>query len=215
MLGNGALATIISGQKEIDNLLARQGLTIDGKPTDGSNDPRFMEGALMLQFDSQRSELVGPQGTLAVPAGDEVIRKLLMLIEGECFGLGGTAAARKYGFCKQRYSQLRAAFAQSGSTALRSIKRGPKSPTRRTDEMVRQILRYRFLDPQITEEVIAQKLRQAGWQISVRSVRRTIADYGIQKKTLQASSGPAAARGGSSQQTPLQPPGVGRRRRRT
>ena len=36
-----------------------------------------------------------------------------------------------------------------------------------------------------TAEVIAQKLRQAGFQASTRSVERVIAEYGLQKKTLQ------------------------------
>jgi len=35
-------------------------------------------------------------------------------------------------------------------------------------------------------DVIAQKLRQAGWVISTRSVERTIAYFGLQKKTLRA-----------------------------
>jgi len=32
--------------------------------------------------------------------------------------------------------------------------------------------------------VIAQKLSQSGWQISIRSVQRVIEEFGLQKKTL-------------------------------
>jgi hypothetical protein len=53
---------------------------------------------------------------------------------------------------------------------------------RRTDEVVRQVIRHRFLDPEISPEVIAQKLGQTGYSISTRSVERTIADFGLQKK---------------------------------
>ena len=107
-----------------------------------------------------------------------------MLIEGECEGLGPIEAARKFGFSKQRYFQLRAAFVELGSQALQSQKRGPKTYYRRTAEVVRQVIRHRFLDPDATAEVIAQKLIQSGWEISIRSVQRVIEEFGLQKKTL-------------------------------
>jgi len=142
----------------------------------------------MLRFDPDRSMLVGPEGTLHVPQGDEVTRKLAMLIDGECMGLGGQRAAEKYGFCKQRYYQLLEAYQQQGAAALKNKKRGPKKPSRRTDEVVRQIIRHRFLDPDATIEVITQKLCQCGFTLSARTVRRVIDGYGLQKKTLRLSS---------------------------
>lgn len=51
-------------------------------------------------------------------------------------------------------------------------------------EVVRQVIRHRFLDPDASAEVIAQKLSQVGSKISVRSVERVIEDFGLQKKTL-------------------------------
>lgn len=137
----------------------------------------------MAQFDIHRHALVGGSGSLAVPGDDEITRKLAMLIEGECEGLGPTQAARKFGFSKQRYFQLRAAFAASGAAALQSRKRGPKTHYRRTGEVVRQVIRHRFLDPEASADVIAQKLTQSGWQISIRSVQRVIEEFGLQKKT--------------------------------
>ena len=144
----------------------------------------------MAHFDLTRHALVGPGGVLRVRKDDEVTRKLAMLIEGECEGLGPLRAAQKYGFSKQRYFQLRAAFAAQGTQALHSHKRGPKTQYRRTPEVVRQVIRHRFLDPAASPAVIAQKLRQTGLPISTRTVERTIADYGLQKKTLSV---PAAS----------------------
>ena len=57
----------------------------------------------MAQFDLEKQALVGTGGLLAVRADDEITRKLSMLIEGECEGLGPLEAARKFGFSKQRY----------------------------------------------------------------------------------------------------------------
>lgn len=138
----------------------------------------------MLQFNLQLQQFVGPAGTLDVPADDDLTRKLAMLLEGECQGLGPLQAAQKFGLSKQRYFQLRQAFADGGALALQNRKRGPKRQYRRTDEVIRQVIRCRFLDPDASAEVIAQKLRQAGLTISTRSVERIIAYYGLQKKTL-------------------------------
>jgi transposase len=106
-----------------------------------------------------------------------------MLIEGECEGAGPSAAARKFGYSRQRYHQLLRAFREGGARALASAKRGPRRNYRRTDEAVRQVIRHRFLDPDASAEVIAQKLTQRGWALSVRSVQRVLGEYGLQKKT--------------------------------
>lgn len=135
----------------------------------------------------------GPEGKLAIPAEDEAARKFAMLYEGLCGGLGPTRAARKYGYTKQRFYQLRDDLEQGGLAALQSEKRGPKTHYRRTDEVVRQVIRHRFLDPEASPQVIAQKLNQAGHVISVRSVQRVIEVYGLQKKTSYV---PAQARQG-------------------
>jgi len=137
-----------------------------------------------MPWDDQTPGFVGPGGSLPVRPDDEITRKLAMLIEGECEGLGPLRAAEKFGFSKQRYFQLRQAFREHGAVALRSQRRGPKTHYRRTEEVVRQVIRHRFLDPEASAQVIGQKLRQAGQPISTRSVERVIGDYGLQKKTL-------------------------------
>jgi transposase len=141
-----------------------------------------------MHFNLQSHALIGSKGSLPVSQRDEISLKLMMLVEGECEGLGPTKAARKFGFSKQRYYQLRDAYRREGAEALQSKRRGPKSNYRRTDELVRQVIRHRFLDPEVSPDVIAQKLRQTGFEISTRSVERVIAEYGLQKKTLSVSS---------------------------
>lgn len=141
-----------------------------------------------MQLDHQTQTLVGQGGSLSVREDDEITRKLAMLIEGECEGLGPLKAAEKFGFSKQRYFQLRKAFQQRGAPSLLSQPRGPKTNYRRTSELVRQVIRHRFLDPEAAAEVIGQKLRQSGLQISTRSIERVIAEYGLQKKTLPMPS---------------------------
>jgi len=94
----------------------------------------------MCEFDQSKSMLLGPGGQLRVPDGDEVTRKLAMLIEGECGGLGPSKAAEKYGYCRQRYFQLRKAFESGGALALANKKRGPKTNYRGTHQAVKEVI---------------------------------------------------------------------------
>ena len=151
----------------------------------GAQTTAFTEDAEMAQFDLNKHALVGVGGSLSVREDDEITRKLMMLIEGECEESGPLQAAAKFGFSKQRYFQLRTAFNESGSLALQNQKRGPKTKYRQTAEIVRQVIRHRFLDGDASVEVIAQKLRQTGGTISNRTVERIIAEYGLQKTTPQ------------------------------
>lgn len=165
----------------------------------------------MARFDLRKHALVGPGGSLNVREDDEITRKLWMLIEGECEDAGPRQVAEKFGFSKQRYFQLRAAFQRLGAIGLRSQKRGPKTHYRRTSEIVRQIIRHRFLDGDASGEVIAQKLQQTGWVISVRSVERVIAEYGLQKKTPPLPTGRVTRKG----RDPAHPPVGSSERRRS
>ena len=124
---------------------------------------------------------------LSVHPDDAVANKFLMLVEG-VYGLGVKHSIEKYGYSEQRYYQLLKEFQASGSSALADKKRGPKQKTHRTERIIQQIIRYRFLDPESSAAVISQKLRQTGHSISVRSVERTIQEYGLQKKTLSVQS---------------------------
>jgi len=133
-------------------------------------------------------QLTGSAGSLLIPADDEITLKLAMLFEGQCEGLGASQAATKFGYSKARYFQLLHRLKHQGALALQSQRTGPKSNYRRTGEIVRQVIRHRFLDPEASVEVITQKLQQTHHPLSIRSVQRVIADYGLQKKTLRAES---------------------------
>jgi transposase len=142
----------------------------------------------MIKIDSSGLFLMGSKGSIPLQQDDEITFRLAMLIEGECEGIGATKAAEKFGYTRQRYYQVLKQFKGGGAEALKNRKPGPKGNYRRTDEVVRQIIRYRFLDPEISPEVIAQKLVQCGYQIGIRSVERVICEYGLQKKTSQVLS---------------------------
>jgi hypothetical protein len=142
----------------------------------------------MIEIHEGKRCLSGPKGILCIREDDEITLKLAMLFEGQCEGLGPLKAAKKFGYTRQRYHQILNEFTQRGAAGLKRLKTGPKRNYRRTDEVVRQIIRYRFLDPQMSLEVIAQKLNQNGYPIAIRSVERVISEYGLQKKTPSVPS---------------------------
>jgi transposase len=113
---------------------------------------------------------------------DGVSLKFLMLIEG-VYNIGVKESIAKYGYSEQRYYQLLKAYKENGMDGLIDKKAGPKQNSKRSTTVMKQILRHRFLNPLDSAEVIAQKLSQQGITISVRSVERTITEFGIQKKT--------------------------------
>jgi transposase len=139
-----------------------------------------------VSFFRKELRFSGPGGALAVSDDDEISRRLAMLIVGQCEGKGATQAAKQFNFSRQRYYQLLEAFDAEGAVGLALEPRGPKTDYRRTEQIIRLVIRHRFLDAEASAEVIAQKLRQQGNAISQRSVERVIADYGLQKKTLRA-----------------------------
>jgi hypothetical protein len=142
----------------------------------------------MSQTGQRTLQIKGPAGSLPVKLEDRITRQLAMLFESKCLGLGPTKAAEKYGYSKQRFFQILNAFVKDGSKALIPKKTGPKTNYVRTENVVTQIIRHRFLDPEAKAEVIAQKLNQTGLKVSQRTVERAITDYGLQKKTLQVSA---------------------------
>ena len=137
---------------------------------------------MKIALSQNQLQFTGPGGSLLVPADDEVSRRLAMLIEGECEGLGPSKAAAKFQFTRQRYYQILDDFLAQGAEGLLLQTPGPKTDYRRTDQVVRLVIRCRFLDPDSSPAVIAQKIRQQSHSISQRSVERIIADYGLQKK---------------------------------
>lgn len=146
-------------------------------------------GERSMRLELPQRRIIGTAGELIIPSNDVITPRLMMLVEGQCEGLGAAGAALKYSVTRQRYYQVLRQFEEQGALALQPQKRGPKTNYVRTDEVERQVIRQRFLDPDASADIIAQKLRQAGFAISTRSVERVIETYGLQKKTLPLPPG--------------------------
>jgi transposase len=118
-----------------------------------------------------------------INANDALAVKMMMLYEGHCT-IGVKEACKKFGYTEQRYYQLLNKYKQGGAIALADKKRGSEKKPVRTEVVVNQIIRLRFLDPLASCDVLAQKLKQMGYPVSKRSVERTITEYGLKKNSL-------------------------------
>ena len=114
---------------------------------------------------------------------DKTGLKFAMLFEAHCT-IGPGEAIKKYGYTLQWYYKLLKRFKKEGSAGLIGKKKGPLRQHVRTQEVTNQIIRLRFLDPDSGSDVIAQKMKQNGYKVSVRSIERTITEYGLQKKRI-------------------------------
>jgi transposase-like protein len=120
---------------------------------------------------------------LTINARDSIAWKLSMLLEAALSkDITIEEIARKYNYTREHFHVIYRKYKEGGSIALADKPQGPKRNYKRTEEVSKQIIRHRFLDPEASCEVIAQKMRQAGYDISQRSVERTIQSYGLQKK---------------------------------
>lgn len=116
---------------------------------------------------------------------DKLGMKFGMLIEGHLYGVD--YAIEKYGYSEQRYYQLLKDYNKNGAEVLIDKKRGSNKKPVRYKDVINQIIRLRFLDPLSSAEVISQKMKQIGYKVSVRSVERTITEFGLQKKLIAST----------------------------
>jgi len=122
--------------------------------------------------------------SIEISSHDPLVWKMSMLFEAVLSKEGSTIEeiAAKYGYTREYFYRVLQKFKDKGSEGLRNKLPGPKTNYKRTEVVTKQVLRQRFLDPEANCEVIAQKLKQTGFDVSQRSVERTILEYGLQKK---------------------------------
>lgn len=121
--------------------------------------------------------------TLDIDPADPLLWKLSMIMEAIYTKDGAIEQiAAKYGYTREYFYRVLHNLKTRGSEGLQDKPTGPKTNYKRTPEITKQVIRHRFLDPEATCRVIAQKMNQTGHPISQRSVERVVAEYGLQKK---------------------------------
>ena len=124
-------------------------------------------------------EIRGPGGTLSLGPQDEAALDLVMLIDGETSGRPLDSVLQQYGRSRSTYYEKLRRFQEDGLVGLLSRPPGPRSPWRRPLEVVRFIVTTRLRHPDRSAAAIAEDLARLGHPVSVRTVERTLTQFGL------------------------------------
>lgn len=140
-----------------------------------------------------KPEIKGPGGALALRADDEAALDLAMLIEGETSGRPLEEVLAQFGRSRSTYYEKLRRFREQGIPGLLARPPGPRSAWRRPLEVVRFIVMARLRDPSRGAVQIAGDLAQLGHGVSVRSVERTLTQFGLTRAQRGPGGPPPAA----------------------
>jgi transposase len=128
---------------------------------------------------SARHEIKGPGGSLPLRPGDEAAADLVMLIEGETSGRDLDEVLTDFGRSRSTYYEKLRRFREQGLEGLLARPPGPRTAWRRPIEVVRFVVTSKLRHPDRTPTAIAAELAALGHTVSVRSVERTLAQFGL------------------------------------
>jgi len=134
----------------------------------------------------------GPAGTLPLRSDDEASSDLLMLIDGETSGRPLDEVLSQFGRSRSTYYEKLRRFREQGVEGLLERPPGPRSSWRRPLEVVRFIVRTRLSKPTRSAALIAGDLLRLGHAVSVRSVERTLTQFGLTRAPARVAVAEAA-----------------------
>jgi len=126
---------------------------------------------------------------LPLPASDEAALDLVMLIEGETSGRPLDDVLAQYGRSRSTYYEKLRRFREDGVEGLLARPPGPRRAWRRPLEVVRFIVTTRLRHPDRGAAAIAEDLLSLGHSVSVRSVERTLTQFGLTRRGPSAGPG--------------------------
>jgi len=138
-------------------------------------------------------EIRGPGGSLPLRPDDEAVVDLVMLVEGETSGRPLEDVLRQFGRSRSTYYEKLRRFREQGLEGLHARTPGPRGPWRRPLDVVRHVVITRLRHPESSAADIAQDLARLGHPVSVRSVERTLTQFGLTRSTRHARNVPASA----------------------
>jgi transposase len=146
-----------------------------------------------MRRNTRRNEIRGPGGALPIRAGDEATADLVMLIEGETSGRDLDQVLSEFGRSRSTYYEKLRRYREQGLEGLLARPPGPRSAWRRPIEVVRFIVTTKLRHPERTPATIATELESLGHTVSVRSVERTLAQFGLTRPRISQGGRSAGA----------------------
>jgi transposase len=102
-----------------------------------------------------------------------------MLLEGETSGRDLDEILREFDRSRSTYYEKLRRFREQGLEGLLPRPSGPRSAWRRPLEVVRFIVTARLRHPDRSAPAISEDLARLGHKVSVRSVERTLTQFGL------------------------------------
>jgi transposase len=133
-------------------------------------------------------EIRGPGGLLPIRPEDDAALDLVMLVEGETSGRELDDVLRQYGRSRSTYYEKLRRFREQGLEGLIGRPPGPKTPWRRPLEVIRFIVTTRLRNPDRSAVAIAEELARHGHPVSVRSVERTLTQFGLTRSLTRTGT---------------------------
>ncbi len=96
----------------------------------------------------------------------------------------------RYGYSRKTGNEYLNAWKEKGWEGLKDEPRGPKTKSKRTDELEKRVLDIRFKDHEKDMYDIAEILKSEGHDISARSVARVLSEHGITLKKTKKKPSP-------------------------
>lgn len=93
----------------------------------------------------------------------------------------------RYGYSRKTGNEYLNAWKEKDWEGLKDEPRGPKTKSKRTDELEKRVLDIRFKDREKDMYEIAEILSSEGYEISARSVARILSEHGITLKKRRGS----------------------------
>jgi transposase len=116
---------------------------------------------------------------LPIRAQDRAALDLAMLIAGETSGRPLDEVLAEFGRSRSTYFEKLRRFRERGLSALLPRPTGPRQPWRRPLAVAAQIVMCRLRDPGRSAEGIADDLGRRQIRVSVRTVERTLHEFGL------------------------------------
>lgn len=93
----------------------------------------------------------------------------------------------RYGYSRKTGNEYLNAWEEKDWEGLKDEPRGPKTKSKRTDELEKRVLDIRFKDREKDMYDIAEILSSEGYEISARSIARILSEHGITLKKRRRS----------------------------
>jgi transposase len=138
----------------------------------------------------QALEIKGPFGSLHLLPRDEAALDLLMLVEGETSGVPLDEVLSRFGRSRSTYYEKLRRFRENGLEGLLARPPGPRGPWRRPPEVIRYVVTARLRHKERSAAAIAEDLARLGHTVSVRSVERTLTEFGLTRSPRAEPGGP-------------------------